>query len=125
MKLNEFVELKGKIKLESGLHIGAGNDEIHIGGIDSPVIKNPLTNVPYIPGSSLKGKMRCLLEQYFNKMNIDSPYKLDKIDGDVEKKDIQGLLICKMFGNGGVSPNYNGGPTRLIISDCATNFCVV
>lgn len=50
------------IKCLTGLHIGQGNEGIQIGGIDSPVIKSPSNNLPYIPGSSLKGKLRCLLE---------------------------------------------------------------
>lgn len=53
-----------KIELEilTGLHIGAGNDVVQIGGVDSAVIKDPVNSLPYIPGSSLKGKIRCLLE---------------------------------------------------------------
>ena len=57
--------ITGKILLKSGLHIGGNKDTMQIGGIDNPVIKNPLTNMPYIPGSSLKGKMRFLLEHYY------------------------------------------------------------
>ncbi len=58
--------IKGYILLKSGLHIGGTDAGIHIGGIDNPVIKNPLTGLPYIPGSSLKGKMRFLLEHSEN-----------------------------------------------------------
>lgn len=50
------------IEVVTGLHIGIGDDKVQIGGIDSEVIKNPVTKIPYIPGSSLKGKLRCLLE---------------------------------------------------------------
>jgi CRISPR-associated protein Csm3 len=62
MKLNNILKISGKIELLTGLHIGSGNNEMHIGGTDSPVIKNPITQEPYIPGSSIKGKMRSLLE---------------------------------------------------------------
>ena len=62
MKLLAIKKLQGKITLKSGLHIGSGNMEMHIGGTDSPVIKHPHTLDPYIPGSSLKGKVRSLLE---------------------------------------------------------------
>jgi len=65
MKLRDIKEIKGKIHIKTGLHIGAGNDEIKIGGIDNPIVKNPLTNEPYIPGSSLKGKIRSLIEWQF------------------------------------------------------------
>lgn len=51
-----------KIIIKTGLHIGSGNDKVQIGGVDSEVIKDPITKLPYIPGSSLKGKIRCLLE---------------------------------------------------------------
>lgn len=52
------------IEVLTGLHIGAGNDTVEIGGVDSAVIKikDSTTSKPYIPGSSLKGKIRCLLE---------------------------------------------------------------
>ncbi|MEI6542399.1 MAG: type III-A CRISPR-associated RAMP protein Csm3, partial [Methylococcales bacterium] len=62
MQLTKIQKLTGQIELLSGLHIGSGNTEIHIGGTDNPVIKNPITQEPYIPGSSIKGKIRSLLE---------------------------------------------------------------
>ena len=55
MKLTNIVEIKAKLVLQTGLHIGAGDSEMHIGGIDNSVIKHPITQSPYIPGSSLKG----------------------------------------------------------------------
>ena len=63
----EMKMITGKIKVVTGLHIGSGNTEMHIGGTDNPVIKNAVTNEPYIPGSSLKGKMRSLLRLYEGK----------------------------------------------------------
>ena len=62
MKLLKIEEITGKIILKSGLHIGAGDMEMRIGGTDNPVIKHPHTQEPFIPGSSLKGKVRSLLE---------------------------------------------------------------
>ena len=60
--------LSGKIEVKTGLHIGGSSDTVQIGGIDSSVIKNPLSNEPYIPGSSIKGKMRSLVEWKLDKM---------------------------------------------------------
>lgn len=60
MKLIETKTIKGSIILETGMHIGGSKSSLDIGGLDSPVIKTPL-GVPYIPGSSLKGKIRTLL----------------------------------------------------------------
>ena len=67
-KIKEIREIKGKIRVETGLHIGAGSDKIEIGGMDNPVIKNPVTLEPSIPGSSIKGKMRSLMEWKLGKV---------------------------------------------------------
>ena len=61
------LELIGKLIFESdltcetGLHIGAGKGSLEIGGADNPVVKDAFGR-PYIPGSSLRGKLRSLLE---------------------------------------------------------------
>ncbi len=63
-QLVKKIKIQTTIELLTGLHIGGSNESVEIGGIDNSVIK--LANKggqPYIPGSSLKGKMRCLLEQ--------------------------------------------------------------
>jgi CRISPR-associated protein Csm3 len=57
------VFIGGDIRAVTGLHIGGAAGALEIGGVDSPVIRNPLTNQPYIPGSSLRGKMRSLTER--------------------------------------------------------------
>lgn len=63
-QLVKKIKINTSIELLSGLHIGGGSDKVEIGGIDNPVVKiGAKDNQPYIPGSSLKGKMRCLLEQ--------------------------------------------------------------
>ena len=55
MKYITTKKISGKIVVKTGLHIGAGNEKVEIGGMDNPIIRNPLTNEPYIPGSSIKG----------------------------------------------------------------------
>ena len=62
MRLTKICTYSGTIHLKSGLHIDSGDMEMHIGGTDRVVIKHPHTLEPYIPGSSLKGKTRSLLE---------------------------------------------------------------
>ncbi len=61
-KLIKKIRIEYNIEVLTGLHIGGNSDNVEIGGIDNPVIKLS-DGKPYIPGSSLKGKMRCLLEQ--------------------------------------------------------------
>ncbi|MDX2098383.1 MAG: type III-A CRISPR-associated RAMP protein Csm3, partial [Leptolyngbyaceae cyanobacterium bins.59] len=61
------VRIKSLLILETGLHIGGGGETLDIGGLDKPVIRDPITQNPYIPGSSIKGKLRSILERWLNK----------------------------------------------------------
>lgn len=58
--------IEGNLKLLTGMHIGAGNDFASIGAVDSVVVRDTLTKKPYIPGSSIKGKMRYLLSRVYS-----------------------------------------------------------
>lgn len=62
IKLKKKIIYTGTITLVTGLHIGGTNAALNIGGPDKFVVRNPINNIPYIPGSSLKGKMRALVE---------------------------------------------------------------
>jgi CRISPR-associated protein Csm3 len=127
MQLKAINQITGQILLVTGLHIGAGNEEVHIGGIDNGVIKHPHTQQPYIPGSSLKGKMRSLLEWRAGLVG-DSQGKpvsislLDKLSG--EKKQHAEILL-RLFGAAGDTKNDAQaeaiGITRLSFWDCSLN----
>jgi len=84
--------IRGKIVCKTGLHIGGSKEKLEIGGLDSPVIRSPRTNYPYIPGSSLKGKMRHLLEYITGA--IGNPIE-DKLGNVSKDKD-----IVRIFGIG-------------------------
>jgi CRISPR-associated protein Csm3 len=73
--------IKTKLYLHSGLHIGDSKEKVEIGGIDSPVIRRKDNNQPYIPGSSLKGKIRCLLEQSQGITDVGKDEKINKVFG--------------------------------------------
>jgi CRISPR-associated protein Csm3 len=60
--LKKKILVTGDIILKTGLHVGGTNSSLNIGGPDKFVVRNPISNKPYIPGSSIKGKMRSLLE---------------------------------------------------------------
>lgn len=57
------VKITGILKTLTGLHIGTGGAFSPIGSADSPVVRDVITNMPMIPGSSLKGKIRTLLSR--------------------------------------------------------------
>lgn len=100
--INKVEVLKFELKLETGLHIGGNKDNYGIGGIDSPVIKNPLNNQPIIPGSSLKGKIRMLLEI---------------VDDEFYSASANQNLIIKMFGPKSDREKIDGNITRVIFRD--------
>lgn len=121
MKLINIVEIKAKLVLQTGLHIGAGDSEMHIGGIDNSVIKHPLTQSPYIPGSSLKGKIRTLLEWRSGAVQ-NNPLTLK----DVSKNPEEVKNILRLFGISGDTKNSEQevaeiGVSRLAFWDCALN----
>jgi CRISPR-associated protein Csm3 len=127
MQLTAIKKLTGVIELVSGLHIGSGNTEMHIGGTDNPVIKHPVTQEPYIPGSSLKGKMRSLLEW---KMGVIGATNGEPLGfRHLEEPAIQGVLqdaknLLRLFGgapegaSAGTALVQEIGPTRLAFWDC-------
>lgn len=97
-QLVKKIKINTTIELITGLHIGGSADNVEIGGIDNPVIKLATKkNQPYIPGSSLKGKMRCLLEQIAGNPKV----------GGVEE-------IDNLFGS---HDSSNPSPSRLIVRD--------
>lgn len=52
----------GELVCDTGLHIGAGKGSLDLGGADNPVVKDAFGR-PYVPGSSIRGRIRSLLEQ--------------------------------------------------------------
>ncbi len=126
MKLTAIRKFTGRLELVTGLHIGSGNNEMHIGGTDNPVLKHPVTQEPYIPGSSLKGKIRSLLEWKLGVVGLTEGKPLGFRDiadvPDAEREQAKTLL--KLFGGApeGASQDMKLveeiGPTRLSFWDC-------
>jgi CRISPR-associated protein Csm3 len=101
-KLTEKIRLQADLHILTGLHIGDSKENIEIGGIDNPIIRRKDNLEPYIPGSSLKGKMRSLLQLiagYEDEKQRHSP-------------------ICRLFGAADKDKNTPGNPSRIIVRDC-------
>jgi len=152
MKENSF-RFQGKYIIEAdlvcktGLHIGGIQEGLEIGGIASPVIKDPLTGIPYIPGSSLKGKMRSLLEWSIscgdsckscveraldqkikekeeelsnqNKSEAEIKEEIAKMEKGVEPCKCGKCDVCVIFGS--PAEVLGEGPTRLTVRDIFPN----
>jgi len=105
--------ISGKIYCRTGLHIGGTTEGFEIGGIDNPVIRDPLTELPYIPGSSLKGKLRHLLEWSLGKVDIHPKH------GTYTAHFCGKCEACKLFGPSSDEHEVRlkAGPTRLTVRD--------
>ena len=120
IQLQGKIFIIGEIETTTGLHIGGSAGELDIGGVDNPVIRNPLTREPYIPGSSLRGKMRSLLDRHLNrplnKFIRRNPPQVRVHECD-RSADYKKCSVCQVFG---VAPTRDMGdtmPTRLIVRD--------
>ncbi|MCW1304937.1 MAG: type III-A CRISPR-associated RAMP protein Csm3 [Candidatus Parvarchaeota archaeon] len=102
MKFKKSIKIEGKLKVLTGLHIGGIKEAFKIGGLDNPFIKIKKVGEaeePYIPGSSLKGKIRCLLELE---------------EGKEELCSCGNCMICKLFGP---HKSEKKEPSRVIFRD--------
>lgn len=103
MKLQGKIIIAGEIVAETGLHIGGSKSALDIGGLDLNIIKTP-DGIPYIPGSSLKGKLRTMLARMHGSPSVQN---------DPE-------AIQEIFGNSDDSEN-KGKITRLLVRDANLN----
>jgi CRISPR-associated protein Csm3 len=120
--------LEGEIHCQTGLHIGAGKGSLEIGGADNPVVKDAF-GIPYIPGSSLRGRLRALLEQTMGLAIPSELVYLSKRKGQevrIHQSDRADDEICVLFGrNPGRADKVTGEalegatatPARLTVYD--------
>jgi len=110
MKKESYHLITGTIHCLSGVRIGGSDELLQIGGTDLSCIKHPVTLKPYIPGSSIKGKMRSELEKKFG-FGFEKNGKID------ESKPTNGNnLVSRIFG-AHMDTNGKFGPTRIIVRD--------
>lgn len=102
--------IRAELHLLTGMRIGAGRETVEIGGIDDPVIRHPHTQEPYLPGSSLKGKLRSLLEWALNKIEPDG-----RVWGSGKQSYPPGDEVLRIFGT--TSEQWKEGPARVIVRD--------
>lgn len=99
------IKITGIINVETGMHVGASDGFSVIGAVDSPVAKDAVSRTPYIPGSSLKGKIRSLLAKAYSDSGIAPEFN---------KQDDK---VTRLFGAGADRNGNHPKPSRLIFSD--------
>ena len=126
--LHGHIMISGILSCHSGIFIGGAEDTLQIGGVDKSVIRNPLTGEPYIPGSSLKGKLRSTTEKIVTASH-NQPLRANRPGGDREQKvwrhecddfnDAQNCQLCRIFGATGSVATNDNYPGALLVRDCA------
>ena len=107
--------VRGNIKAITGLHIGGSPATLAIGGVDNPVIRDTLTGRPYIPGSSVRGKMRSLWEKMTGVRQNWPIGKGVKIHVCEKRPDYERCPVCQIYGvPGQLEASF---PTRLVVRD--------
>ena len=118
MKLKKVIHIRSVLLAKTGLRIGMSRDQMAIGDLDNPVIRNPLTDEPYIPGSSLKGKLRYLLE-----WSLGGDYILKAKERQVYASPDPKDPVARIFGlapendEASLKVARERGPTRLLVRD--------
>ncbi|MCW2313120.1 type III-A CRISPR-associated RAMP protein Csm3 [Rhodoferax antarcticus] len=124
-QLTNIITIEATLELVTGLRIGAGDSEMHIGGVDNTVIKHPHTQSPYIPGSSLKGKMRSLLEWRSGAVKEQALGWSDYEKApEAQKAEVKRILqLFGISGDAKLGLEQIGaiGPTRISFWDCNLN----
>lgn len=122
LKLIGKLILDGELHCETGLHIGAGKGSLEIGGADNPVVKDAF-GLPYVPGSSLRGKIRSLLEHALGVVTPADLVYLSKRKGQevrIHQSDQPGDEICLLFGrNPGRMERAQGEPLESTLASPA------
>ena len=111
--------IAGIIEAKTGLHIGGAREPLEIGGLDAPVVRDPITRYPYIPGSSLKGKMRSLFERHIMAEIKKKGQSLDNFLQQIGQVKIHvcnnpNCPICRLYGSSTPEGNI---PSRVMIRD--------
>jgi len=119
IKLLGRVFINANILAVSGLQIGGSGSGLEIGGVDKAVIRNPLNNRPYIPGSSLRGKMRSQTEKKLGlpQNNLVGQATIHTCKKPEEYQKNGGCPVCIVFGVPASSEAAFSQPSRLVVRD--------
>lgn len=107
LKLQKHVGFKALLVCKTGTRIGGTEAGMGIGAAENPIIKDS-KGAPYIPGSSLKGKLRSMLEYKYKKAESGAPCGCGQ--------PLATCPVCTIFGPHKVI-GHDLGPTRIIVRD--------
>jgi CRISPR-associated protein Csm3 len=126
LKLIGKLVIEGELHCETGLHVGAGKGSLEIGGADNPVVKDAFGR-PYVPGSSLRGRLRALLEQSSGLAVPGELIYLSKRKGQevrIHQSDRPDDEVCLLFGRSPLEGNM-ASPARLTVYDASLDLASI
>lgn len=107
--------IRGAVEVVTGLHIGGAAGALAIGSVDNPIVRDPLTGRPYLPGSSLKGKLRSLAERAVGAEQNQGIGRGVQIHVCTSAASYASCRVCPVFGTLGQMDFSR--PTRLLVRD--------
>jgi CRISPR-associated protein Csm3 len=110
------VLLQTTISCVTGLHIGAASSSLGIGGVDLAIVRDPLTERPYVPGSSLRGKLRSLTEKVLG-LEQNQQIGRARIHVPKSREQYDASPIGRVYGVPGDQSYDVDGPSRLVVRD--------
>ncbi|MCG3172855.1 MAG: hypothetical protein GMKNLPBB_01017 [Myxococcota bacterium] len=116
-KLTKLIKLTGKIKLKTATRVGGNDGSLRIGGVDLMCIRDPVTDLPYIPGSSLKGAMRAAIEKKEGRWGRPKENHRGQFEDNPKEPCMCGTCaICRVYG-AHKNTQSRTGPSRIVVRD--------
>ena len=116
------ITLSGTLRTLTGLHIGARSGSVNPRGIDAPIVREPFRRTnnggqdsrlfPYIPGSSLRGKLRMLLVRVLKKP-VQEVIRAGGKPIRLHSCQEEGCQVCRLFGRVPVNTEDGAGQPSL------------
>ena len=120
------ITLSGTLRTLTGLHIGARSGSVNPRGIDAPIVREPFRRTnnggqdsrlfPYIPGSSLRGKLRMLLVRVLKKP-VQEVIRAGGKPIRLHSCQEEGCQVCRLFGSVPVGDDNWSFPSAVHFTD--------
>ena len=110
------VVVRGTIEAVTGLHVGSAANTLGLAGVDLPIAREPLSGAPYIPGSSIRGKMRALTERVLG-LSLNTSIGRSRFHGPQTREEYDASPIGRVFGVSNSVSYAVEAPARLVVRD--------
>lgn len=110
------VVVRGTIEAVTGLHVGSATNTLGLAGVDQPIAREPLSGAPYIPGSSVRGKMRALTERVLG-LSLNANIGRSRFHAPQTREEYDASPIGRLYGVSNSVSYAVEAPARLVVRD--------